>query len=500
MSSVSWMAEKSTNELIPLLKNAFNVLKDKEKDLILAAEIGKSLLENNIKLKTSYEELLQQTRSQANHWPPSVTPATSFEVQSHDSGIDGSDGEEEFGDGQNTMRFIPSRGTREAMIEVLEQKNAELTRKLEATLEEQQSMTKTDEKEARKLETEIFTLQSHLEIASARIQELEEINARQQRDKSLHIPSARLSAEDELCVIEDLYAKIDQLEVEKAAAQRSKHEVEDKLATTLKDLRLLKEQFEQCQFTQADFENLQAAYDRQFRHIAELNESLEEHRTILQKLRDRGVNISSTNTTPAPSCHGSETNFVFRHSLLSELENEWHKRNTTTTPLATPRLSKKRSFANLAAFRPLRDISEFTEQSLAAFYNVPNDLSLDNLISKTTGIDPHLLEEALSFINRIENEDFQGEIGCDSQKPSTSDDIYACDFFDTSFPSEGLYPNIHLPVECMMQQPNTFIDSIRCMIRKLFGAVMRWCRFSIVLTVAAMISFWDGPDNLLIQN
>ena len=31
MSSVSWMAEKTSNELIPMLKNAYCALKDKEK-------------------------------------------------------------------------------------------------------------------------------------------------------------------------------------------------------------------------------------------------------------------------------------------------------------------------------------------------------------------------------------------------------------------------------------------------------------------------------------
>lgn len=31
MSSVSWMADKTTSELIPLLKNAYSALKDKEK-------------------------------------------------------------------------------------------------------------------------------------------------------------------------------------------------------------------------------------------------------------------------------------------------------------------------------------------------------------------------------------------------------------------------------------------------------------------------------------
>lgn len=31
MSSISWMAEKTSSELIPMLKNAYSALKDKEK-------------------------------------------------------------------------------------------------------------------------------------------------------------------------------------------------------------------------------------------------------------------------------------------------------------------------------------------------------------------------------------------------------------------------------------------------------------------------------------
>lgn len=33
MSSVSWMAEKTSSELIPMLKNAYTALKDKEKGM-----------------------------------------------------------------------------------------------------------------------------------------------------------------------------------------------------------------------------------------------------------------------------------------------------------------------------------------------------------------------------------------------------------------------------------------------------------------------------------
>jgi len=58
--SGSWNVSKSQAELTGMLKEAYNVIRERERDLTLAAEIGKSLLENNIALKAKYEGAIVQ--------------------------------------------------------------------------------------------------------------------------------------------------------------------------------------------------------------------------------------------------------------------------------------------------------------------------------------------------------------------------------------------------------------------------------------------------------
>ncbi|CAG8620495.1 44187_t:CDS:2 [Gigaspora margarita] len=57
-SSPTIMRMKTYAELTASLKEVYNLVKEKDSDLTLAAEIGKSLLENNIALKAKYEELV----------------------------------------------------------------------------------------------------------------------------------------------------------------------------------------------------------------------------------------------------------------------------------------------------------------------------------------------------------------------------------------------------------------------------------------------------------
>ncbi|KAI9495368.1 hypothetical protein BDB00DRAFT_814393 [Zychaea mexicana] len=556
MSSVSWMAEKSSTELIPMLKNAYSALKDKERDLMLAAEIGKSLLENNIRLKTSYEDLLQQTQkscSPTTTAAPLPTPSSSLPVDidsaletgssdddDDDDYYDDDDGEEE------EMRFIPSHRTREAMIEVLERKNVELSKRLESAIAEREDSLRNNTKKTRKLEAEIEALKSNLEIATAKIQELEEMNQRQHRlerksqqqllQAGLLLPYDQQITADEM---EELLGKIDTLEVENKTVSDSKTELETKLAETLKDLRLLKEQFEQFQFTQDDYETLQEAYERQFRHIAELNESVEEHRGVLQKLKDRGINIHSARSTPAPSvCGGSSVKSqptAFRNTLLGELETEWLKRNNSTTTQATAPANgnSKEHFhlntSNNNVGMSLNNVSQFTEKALATFYNAPTtETALETVLSKASGIDKDLLDEALSFISHLEDEhdndkcldlheydihdnlhfsDEEDDLDYDDDDGAMSTTM-TMDLFDQhkqEYPAMDLYPNLNgtdrhpFQVARVTQRPKTFLGRIRRIVHHFFRAVWRWCRFAMILTTAVLISLWRGPEGMLIE-
>ena len=163
---------------------------------MLAAEIGKSLLEHNLRLKSNYDSLLQSTT-------PPITPSssTSNKYIQEQPIIDISEEE-------HTMHFIPSRITREAMIEVLERKNADLTKKLELAMAEQDKLMKSNSKNTRKLENEISLLKSNLDIATTKMQELEEMNERQRKQEELMASKQTQNKMDEE-LVEELYNEID---------------------------------------------------------------------------------------------------------------------------------------------------------------------------------------------------------------------------------------------------------------------------------------------------
>ncbi|KAG1382362.1 hypothetical protein G6F61_002327 [Rhizopus arrhizus] len=405
VSSFSWMAEKTSSELIPMLKNAYHTLKDKEKDLLLAAELGKSLLEHNLQLKSSYDSLLQKATT------PPISPSSSTSSKLTD---------------KDDMRFIPSHTACEAMINVLEKKNAELTRKIELTVKAQEQLK--NPKKIKRLKDEICFLKSQLDIASTKIQELQDMRSRQKHRK------VRQEPEKEEDWIETLYETLDRKREEKESVHRSKLELESKLAVTLKDLCELKRQYESFQFTLQDFEQLQMAYERQRAHVEELKGSLEEHRVIVQRLNGE---------------HDSMP-FVHNVSLLSELEFHW---------LKSPSL----------------------------------------ILSKVTGLDQQVIDEAFDFMNQIEaSSQSASSYSHRASSQSASSYLSSAHFSvlsspEDSYPTLDLYP--HLPTSpCFLElEPLNFIERLKNHIQKLFNLVWKWCRFSMVLTTVLVISAWQGP-------
>lgn len=61
--TTTWV-NRSQTELVMMLSDAYSIIGEREKDLRLAAEIGKSLLDNNIALKSKYEEAIAQSQQQ----------------------------------------------------------------------------------------------------------------------------------------------------------------------------------------------------------------------------------------------------------------------------------------------------------------------------------------------------------------------------------------------------------------------------------------------------
>ncbi|KAG1443914.1 hypothetical protein G6F56_010499 [Rhizopus delemar] len=438
MSSVSWMAEKTSTELIPMLKNAYN--------LVLAAEIGKSLLEHNLHLKTSYDSLLHSTT-------PPITPSSSIQDEPTDE--------------EEQIRFIPSRITREAIIEVLNKKNTEISRKLDLAVSEQDKLIKSNTKNTRQLEKEIVLLKSNLDIATAKMQELEEMNERQRKQEEL--AASKQNKIDE-ARLEELYGELDKMEREKKWMAQSKSEVEAKLTATLKDLGELKKQFEKFEFSQKDFDALKGAYQRQFAHIEELKTTLEEHRMIIQRLKESGVSLSTEYTEEESSN---------KHTLLGELEDEYLKRN---------RFGSSHSVESI-------------EKSWPAIYAAPPSLiGLESVLSKATGMDPQIIGEAIRLINQIEAEHFQEKNLAMYEDLSVDEGDFG--IFQDFYPEADLYPSLITPEQMQIQrfndEPKTFTGKLQTHVQKLFNIVWRWCRFSVILTTALLVNAWHGPDSLLI--
>ncbi|CAO3675530.1 unnamed protein product [Umbelopsis vinacea] len=475
-----------------MLKNAYTALKDKERDLVLAAEIGKSLLENNIQLKNKYENLLQQLTMYQNQ-----AAASGAEKDSETTDVASNHDED--------RRVIPSKTTRDAIIDVLETKNAELFSRLEASLEEAENLEKNNKKVTRKLESEIAALKEDLNIAAQKIQELEEMNlqaAEKQRrtEAETQQQSTNSTSAESYELIGNMFEKVGKLEIENTSLQAAKMELEAKLSTTFRDLRLLKDQFESFQFTQEDYDSLQEAYHRQFNHIAELNESLEEHRSLFQKLRDRGVQIGTPAQTPTPSLYGVDDGHdhasLHKKSLLSELESEWFKGMSQKSQNTS-------SAGHTSSISRMLDFAQATEDSLLSFYNNPAEYALSTILSGNGITNPSILDEAVQFINRLEADDDFGHCF------SLTDDSIS-DFDAVDLPDFGLYPDCDELVEAIddnglvvvlaPKRKAAISSKMRRILKSFFRTIWKWCRFAMILTAAVLINLWHGPSSMLIEN
>ncbi|ORZ10151.1 hypothetical protein BCR42DRAFT_381062 [Absidia repens] len=527
ISSMSWIADKGPQDLIPLLKNAYTAIKEKEKDLTLAAEIGKQLLSTNVELEQNYRQLLQRQQQQ----PLSATD----ENESTDD------------DECPDMQYIPSMNARQVIIEVLEQKNVELNERLESLSTEHTTMKNTSGKRTKQLEAEMTALKNDLEMATNKIQELELLNKKQQENQLRNRNGKNNSNnENEATSIDGLLNDVQRLETEHQQALEAKRTMESKLAAALTDLHQLKQQFDNFEFTESGYKTLQQTYDRQFQHITQLNQSLEDHRAVFQKLRDRGINIHSLSSTPCPSVIMKQNDNTSdhhhpHHSLLDELESEWNKRNnhgTATTP--APSQQQDPSFPLGSQPKPTAtsSSSSSTSSSSLLFSQYFGDMDpFESLLTKATGIDNGLIDDALNLINQLEQGiEQQGNNQTTNKVPASisavGDDAFMTTWttiashmggvdssssiinnnndhdhdlhlalVEYTFPSQDLYPDLPSSSSGTLTRYDPSMTRpglVRQWISKAFQRLWRWFRFAFVLSTAVMISLWSGPDEMLL--
>lgn len=399
--------------------------------------------------------------------------------------------EDEEDEEEHTMRLISSKKAYDSIIESLERKNAEIQQLLDqqnhnSTLTEQQY-----EKKQRKLESEIEILKGNLDSAANKISELEELNQHkhQQWKRMDEIRDFEQKQKtDDLELMEELTHKMQELFMENKQLQHSKKAVEEKLILSLNDLEKLRKNFEEFELTHQGYQQLQESFQRQTQHVEELNHSLEEHRHILSRLKEKGL-LSHTPSV----CHNnpSTTTTCSQQSLMGELENAFSY--STSTNNNYNKRARSHSDSNISTLSKIYDLATLTERNITSFYKAPGDYAFDTILS-SIGIDNRsVLNEAELLLSRTPYDDSDSDLFEPHDKA-----LYA---------QVDLYPNpisSHLlrleSQPCQISSPappKGLANRIIFHIRYLFRSIFRWCRFAIILVTAVLINLWKGPDLIL---
>lgn len=418
------------------------------------------MLENNKTLKSNYEDLLNT---------PYPTPTNSSSLIEHKNEDDKTTGE--------AYEYVPANRTREAMVEILEYQNSDLSQQLETALLKQENVDRKNSKKSRQLEKEVKFLQTSLDHATLKIQELEESRTRKTltyKDGNTVDETNQQKWLDENCISKQLNT----LKAENDQLSQTKTEIEKKLCASLNDLHLLQQQYEQFQFTTKDYEKLKQAFETQNIHIQELKNSLEEHRHIVSKLRDRGIYIPSSSSTTSSETHKRKIQHdTNKNNLLTELENAWFKHQS-------PPRSRQTSD------------SSFLQPSFQPIYQLPNvDSALESIILKAGVVEKDALDDALSLLGRLEDE-YDHEKFLQEKRHI----YYKQDYEEkVQVDEQSIYSYYYEEPEYVVQvqpAPSGIMGHAKYAIESIIQLIWRWVRFTLVMIIAVFISLKEGPDSL----
>ncbi|KAL1917735.1 uncharacterized protein VTP21DRAFT_3569 [Calcarisporiella thermophila] len=217
-------------------------------------------------------------------------------------------------------------------ILALEGERSQLHEELEQTRKELISQKSTHAKQVEKLESQLEWLQSCVDAASTRIEDLEKINARlreHQREANASRSSPGPARDEER--VGELTERCTRLEAAKLA-------LEKRLQNATKDLRALHEEYDSIQFARQDYNRLQECYKKLTEHVWELERQVEEQRVQIEmRSPPSPADTDSTDEDEYEECRidvpGDREEGMRRRArrdgprraLLTELEQEWIK-------------------------------------------------------------------------------------------------------------------------------------------------------------------------------
>ncbi|KAJ1928835.1 hypothetical protein IWQ60_001687 [Tieghemiomyces parasiticus] len=252
------------------LRDAYRLVREKDENLILAAEIGQSLLQANEELKTAYEKvlieqeaLLRATQEAASAVEPNpATTSPPLDPTAPDSPT-------------------PNRATQErldllsTLVSELEHTNAELQIKADEAEQELKEKTRVHQRETSQLQQSLRNAAAETDRLVKLSTGLEEDKSRLARERGDLSRSLRQATQDG-AKSEVLQARIDELEHALAAAQTGRSDLERALIDSHHELQDLQARCVEYQSELVEGQQVHAKYAESVQHTEELNRSLEE--------------------------------------------------------------------------------------------------------------------------------------------------------------------------------------------------------------------------------
>ncbi|ORX82757.1 hypothetical protein K493DRAFT_320398 [Basidiobolus meristosporus CBS 931.73] len=465
------------NEIQKLLREAYAMIMEKDRELTLAAKLRNHIIEENDILREKYSELVEYVK-ELNIFDEPVHDGDSGILLNADYELSPPPPPPRL---RSTPRRMNSRYDEEDAIVSLEHMNQDLQLKLESALNENDDLRKKGDRRIRKLEHEIEQLRLELERACQTVQELEDQNqsllsrnreeqrsrpSSQQSDRSSSPKTQRQieqQAEDE--VIEILITKITELEKLNDSIYSQKSDLEQQLEAAMYQLEDASVRVKDLEDTARDYNELQNAFERQSMHVAELSQSVEDQRSWIQNIfgqfSPRSVpGTFSPTTSPMGTTIRSPTRSSFlgssgyspsptvrrRGTLLNELESEWFIQTTPTHNLSNTIMTPRTiAHSGYMASTPITGRSP-----LGSFQSPLSPIPFNN-----------------DYLRDVFNSDESKELLEESSGDESNEE---------ETPRRGLF------------------GWVGRLVKYLVKTVLKWCRFLFFLSMAVVIAIYRGPD------
>ncbi|KAI7851662.1 hypothetical protein BDC45DRAFT_559298 [Circinella umbellata] len=375
-SQIPGLKEASSPEkLASLLKNTYATLRSKERDLKLAAELGRSLLDNNLELKAKHDSLLQQQKQHQQRWRQPqqqrsgnknleriMIPSTSILTRSRNANenasrwlerVDSPGGLSDTNSNSSTMRLIPQQQAHDAIVQMLTEKNKAMEASLENTLADLNKAKLAGNERVEMLQNKVNNLQQRLDHAGTTIEVIEK--QRREENNNNH---RRLSISEDNDIANtdaELIAQINKLKTENQRLLEAKLTAQRKLDEATQNLNQWQHQVQDYEAMNNEYKQQQIACQQQANEISLLTGAVEDYRSQLLQCRDNSLVLSDNDDEkvlvqipneldnnnnynnfngprPLPAMIASQST---QTNLMSELERAWTKDlgQSSSTPI-----------------------------------------------------------------------------------------------------------------------------------------------------------------------